>query len=560
VPGASLCADPSCAHTACLRSCSSSRVERSHAGAHDHATVAEAACSHVAPSLRILDVALMLGAPGDRPLLYALVTAAQSVAAGLPPAESQPCPLGPHLAPPAAPAPIQIPAVEAALVGVAARQGGWPGPCGDACSPCTAVPLEPQPPSLADFASRYMRPRRPVLIRGLLDDWPALGGGAGSDGSRRWADLNYLTAVAGSRTVPVELGAHYMADGWGTTLMTLGDFIRHYVGTAEGDGRRATPAAAYLAQHTLFDQVPQLAADVVVPPYCALGDEAVASSSMHGLGGTDAETRRIDSSEPPPKRRRLVLPPPSSAGDSNLAGAERLPAACCEADTGAATAAAVPCDRQSSLAAGSVSLAPAPRAGEGSGANAVADRLPSAAGPGGGGGVAINAWFGPGGTVSCLHHDPSHNVLAQVVGCKRVRLYDASAATAEALYPHPGVMANTARVDPAVVACDPAAAAVAFPSYIGTPHHDVVLAPGDALYIPPRWWHHVTALRGGPSFSVSFWWDGAGPAGCETQTAGTRSLRVPYNPPKKDQKKGVPYPPSPAIKEIADSVRTWCAA
>jgi hypothetical protein len=35
-----------------------------------------------------------------------------------------------------------------------------------------------------------------------------------------------------------------------------------------------------------------------------------------------------------------------------------------------------------------------------------------------------------------------------------------------------------------------------------------------------------------------------------------KSVRVTYNPPKKDQKKGVPYPPSPAIKEIADSVRT----
>ena len=31
-----------------------------------------------------------------------------------------------------------------------------------------------------------------------------------------------------------------------------------------------------------------------------------------------------------------------------------------------------------------------------------------------------------------------------------------------------------------------------------------VLGPGDALFIPPRWWHHVRALT--PSASLSVWW------------------------------------------------------
>jgi lysine-specific demethylase 8 len=46
--------------------------------------------------------------------------------------------------------------------------------------------------------------------------------------------------VAGRRTVPVELGAHYLQEGWGTRLMTLDQFIRQHVLTA-------APAAAAAA-------------------------------------------------------------------------------------------------------------------------------------------------------------------------------------------------------------------------------------------------------------------------------------------------------------------------
>ncbi|XP_022754290.1 lysine-specific demethylase JMJ30-like isoform X4 [Durio zibethinus] len=52
----------------------------------------------------------------------------------------------------------------------------------------------------------------------------------------------------------------------------------------------------------------------------------------------------------------------------------------------------------------------------------------------------LNAWFGPAGTVTPLHHDPHHNILAQVVGKKYVRLYSAS--YYEELYPYSETMLN----------------------------------------------------------------------------------------------------------------------
>jgi lysine-specific demethylase 8 len=57
-----------------------------------------------------------------------------------------------------------------------------------------------------------------------------------------------------------------------------------------------------------------------------------------------------------------------------------------------------------------------------------------------------NAWLGPCGTKSDCHYDPFHNVLAQIVGRKYVRLYCPSQSSL--LYPWPeATLRNTSRVD-----------------------------------------------------------------------------------------------------------------
>jgi lysine-specific demethylase 8 len=128
----------------------------------------------------------------------------------------------------------------------------------------------------------------------------------------------------------------------------------------------------------------------------------------------------------------------------------------------------------------------------------------------------VNAWFGPAGTITPLHTDGYHNLLAQVVGAKYVRLY--SPLDSEALCPRgeddDGIdMHNTSTIDVGVAeGWDPPPAGEAAPDDIelaefrGLRRWEAILEPGDVLYVPIGWWHYVRSLS--ISFSVSFWWNG----------------------------------------------------
>ena len=63
----------------------------------------------------------------------------------------------------------------------------------------------------------------------------------------RWQDLGYLMETAGGRTVPVEMGSHYLASGWGQQLMLLSDFILQHLSTPTAAFPRAENAGS-LAQ------------------------------------------------------------------------------------------------------------------------------------------------------------------------------------------------------------------------------------------------------------------------------------------------------------------------
>ncbi|KAI8573138.1 hypothetical protein RHMOL_Rhmol01G0255700 [Rhododendron molle] len=120
---------------------------------------------------------------------------------------------------------------------------------------------------------------------------------------------------------------------------------------------------------------------------------------------------------------------------------------------------------------------------------------------GGGELKSLNAWFGPAGTVTPLHHDPHHNILAQVVGRKYVRLYCAT--LSEELYPYnESMLKNSSQVDLDSMDVNK------FPKVHDLEFMDCILEEGEMLYIPPKWWHYVRSLT--KSLSVSFWWSDSG--------------------------------------------------
>ncbi|KAH8317183.1 hypothetical protein KR074_000694 [Drosophila pseudoananassae] len=141
-------------------------------------------------------------------------------------------------------------------------------------SSCDIPQLEA--PSLNDFKTKCFHPRQPTLLLNTIQHWPAM---------EKWLDLNYLLQIAGSRTVPIEIGSNYASDEWSQQLVKVRDFLQRQFGSERG-----SQEIEYLAQHELFSQIPALKKDISIPDYCTISRDdppgAVDIKAWLGPAGT----------------------------------------------------------------------------------------------------------------------------------------------------------------------------------------------------------------------------------------------------------------------------------
>uniref|UniRef100_UPI00358F8F23 hypoxia-inducible factor 1-alpha inhibitor isoform X2 n=2 Tax=Myxine glutinosa TaxID=7769 RepID=UPI00358F8F23 len=108
------------------------------------------------------------------------------------------------------------------------------------------------------------------------------------------------------------------------------------------------------------------------------------------------------------------------------------------------------------------------------------------------------------GNVTPCHYDEQQNFFAQVKGRKRCILFPPE--QFDCLYPYP--IHHPCDRQSQVDFDDPDYDN--FPEFRKVSGYETVVGPGDVLYIPMYWWHHIESMmHGGITFSVNFWYKAA---------------------------------------------------
>ncbi|NHC35542.1 cupin-like domain-containing protein [Scytonema millei] len=148
----------------------------------------------------------------------------------------------------------------------------------------------------------------------------------------------------------------------------------------------------------------------------------------------------------------------------------------------------------------------------------------------------LNLWVAPGGHLECLHYDTLDGTLIQMHGAKKVLLFPPS--QTYNLYPFSVFVHLLRGLElrawfSTVYPENPDF--VAFPKLKRALEHkqEIVLEPGEMLYIPMGWWHEVTALGNDMVCSVNQFW-GVYPTSraifswCRWRVIFSNMLAIPY--------------------------------
>ncbi len=111
--------------------------------------------------------------------------------------------------------------------------------------------------------------------------------------------------------------------------------------------------------------------------------------------------------------------------------------------------------------------------------------------------IETNVWIGPENATTHAHYDIQHSFYVQLKGTKRFLVWGPEQIDSMYLYPflHPAHQSSQLDLERPDFAT--------FPKFRSARALEAILRPGDVLYLPPLWMHHVTALS--PSMSISVW-------------------------------------------------------
>jgi hypothetical protein len=117
----------------------------------------------------------------------------------------------------------------------------------------------------------------------------------------------------------------------------------------------------------------------------------------------------------------------------------------------------------------------------------------------------VSLWMGPAGSITPIHHDFTDNLFVQVLGRKRVVLYDPEPDCAFYRMPFRSSNGRSSWHVSRIGSVD-SADYDAHPLFRQARAVESVVEQGDIVFIPNFYWHEVHSLDS-PSVSLSYWWD-----------------------------------------------------